>query len=172
MTCASPARDALGCTRMPARRAADPAAGVRLGRAARALVVAGIVALTGAGCGKTKDGPAGFCGVIGIDVVGLDSIVSEDGRRSVATWVHVFVEGVTDTDEASRQAIATAVRSDEAGFVRVRDEAVEELRPVLDRLHEFVQDPEAVRAARDTTEVHADVDLVRRFAGPGGCDLV
>ncbi len=172
MTFASRARDALGDGRMPARREAEPAAGMHLGRAACALVVAGILALTGAGCGKTKDGPAGFCGAIGIDVVGLDSIVSEDGRRSVATWVHVFVEGVTDADEASRQAIATAVRSDEAGFDRVRDEAVEELRPALDRLYELVQDPEAAQAARDTPEVQAGVDLVRRFAGPGGCDFV
>lgn len=172
MTFAPQARDALGDGRMPARREAEPAAGMRLGRAACARVVAGVLALTAPGCATTKDGPAGFCGAIGIDVGRLDSIVSEDGRRSVATWVHVFVEGVADADEASRQAIATAVGSDEAGFARVRNKAVEELRPALDRLYEFVQDPEAAQAAHATPEVQADVDLVRRFAGPEGCDFV
>lgn len=135
-------------------------------------VVAGLVALSVAGCAGTKDGPAGFCGAIGIDVVGLDAIVSEDGRRSVATWVHVFVEGVTDADGATRVAIAGAVRADEDGFERVRDEAVEELRPALDRLYELVQDPERAAAARAATDVRSDVDLLRRFAGPDGCDFV
>lgn len=119
-----------------------------------------------------KDGPAGFCGAIGIDVVGLEAIVSEDGRRSVSTCVHVFVEGVTDADEATRVAIAEAVRSDRVGFQRVRDEAAEELRPALDRLYVLVQDPERAAAERAAPDVQSDVGLVRGFAGPDGCDFV
>lgn len=166
------AQDAPRDGRMPAPGEAEPAVALYFGRVACALAVAGILALTGAGCAKTKDGPAGFCGAIGVDVVGLEPIVSEDGRRSVATWVHVFVEGATDADEASREAIATAVVSDVAGFQRVRDEAPNELRPALERLYGLVQDPEEAQASRGASDVQRDVDLVRSFAGPEGCDFV
>lgn len=172
MTFAPRGQRAPGNGWMPAHREAEPAVGVHLGRVAGALGVAGILALAGAGCAETKDGPAGFCGAIGVDVVGLESIGLEDGRRSVATWVHVFVEGVTDADEASRAAIATAVGPDVAGFERVRDEAPEELQPALERLYELVQDPEGSQATRDAPDVQRDLALVRRFTGPEGCDLV
>jgi hypothetical protein len=141
-----------------------------LGRIACKLALAGILALPVAGC--SKEGPAGFCGAIGTDVVGLESIVSEDGSRSVATWVHVFVEGVTDADKASREAIAEAIRSDKAGFERVRGKAANELRPALDRLYELAQDPEWAQVTRSDPDVQGDVDLVRRFAGADGCDFV
>ena len=81
MTFAPRAEDATGDGGMPAGGEAEPGVGGHRGRVVCALVLAGVLALTGAGCAETKNGPAGFCGAIGVDVVGLDSIVSEDGRN-------------------------------------------------------------------------------------------
>ncbi len=123
--------------------------------------------IVGSACGNS-DGPAGFCGWIGIDVEGLGPIVTDDGSEWVGTWYHVLAEGVTDANEASRAAIADAVAADSAGFQRLREEAAEPVRPALDRLHALLQDPtEAADRATDA-DVLNDVELI----DGQGCDFL
>lgn len=104
----------------------------------------------------------------GVDVVGLGDITAADGTDSVGTWYHVFTDGVTDANQASREAMANRVVADRAGFARVLEAAPEELRPALDRLYALISDP-VESAAR-----HADPDVVDDVAevDAQGCDFL
>ena len=130
------------------------------------LVVASTLAL--AACAPGTDGPAGFCGWIGIDVDGLGHIVAEDGTQWVGTWYHVLAEGITHANPTSRDAIADAVAADTAGFERLRNEAPEPVRPALDRLLALLQDPTEAQARATDPDVQQDVDLI----DAQGCDFL
>jgi hypothetical protein len=130
------------------------------------VVVASSLAL--ATCSPGTGGPAGFCGWIGTDVNGLGHIVAEDGTRWVGTWYHAFAEGVTDADESSRDAIASAVAADTDGFERLHREAPEQVRPALDRLFALLQDPTEAQTRATDVNVRQDVDLI----DAQGCDFL
>lgn len=116
----------------------------------------------------STDGPAGFCGWIGAEVNGMGHIVTGDGTQWVGTWYHVFAEGVTDADSASRDAIATAVATDTAGFERLRAEANKQTRPALDRLHALLLDPTEAKVRANDPDVRQEVKLI----DAQGCDFL
>lgn len=145
----------------------------RLGRLAKlslgaVLTLGAVLLLTRCLLPKTVEGPAGLCGWLGVNVVGLGVITAADGTDSVGTWYHVFAEGVTDANQASREAIANRVVADQPGFARVLEAAPEELRPALNRLYALISDPVASAAH------HADPDVLDDVAAVDaqGCDFL
>lgn len=98
-----------------------------------------------------------FCGALAREVDGLGEITwtyEDSPVQSGAgpAWEAVFSLGITEADDGSRQAIATAVAvaTDAAGYAAVRASAPEDLRTSLDRLHRLVQETRRQQSSNTT----------------------
>jgi len=114
-----------------------------------------------------------LCRGLESDVAGLGQIQWENGiTKTDGTWGSALTDGVTRADPTSRQAIATAVNADSAGFEAMVADLDPSSRAQFERLRLAAVHPDDASARPGDPSTTQAIAAVRRLATASGCTLL